>query len=573
MKPIKWVFYPENLELISHLSKNLGVSEVVSRFLINRKIDNVQDAKTFLRPELNDLHDPFLLSGMKEATERIHTAINRREKILIYGDFDADGITSTSLLLHFFKLMNSSVTHYIPNRINEGYSFTPKGLKHIIDNDVNLVISVDSGISSYDEIGYLKDNGVDVIITDHHEPPEILPPAVAIIDPKCKTCGYPFKQLSGVGVAYKLAWGVAQHFSPGKKVSPEFRQFLLNALAWVALGTVTDLVPLVGENRILAKFGLPAIQNSTNPGMRALCDLISPSKRLASEDISYRIGPRINASGRMGCVELAVDLFLTTSYKDAQDLAAKLDDKNKERQEIEKKIYDEISEQISEMKSDILIASNDSWHPGVIGVVASKLVEQYAKPVILITFANKKGRGSCRSIPGFDVFKALTHCSDLLDAYGGHSSAGGLQIDKSSVEPFKTRIAEFLKETMPGATFTSELNIDCELHLSSLSKLLLSEIEKLAPFGEANPEPVFASTGLQLVRPAQQVGRFSNHLSFIVRQGKTPISFKTIAFGRGDQADRLNNASSFSLAYTPKMNFFNGRSNIELEVRDIQIDD
>ncbi|MHC4943350.1 MAG: single-stranded-DNA-specific exonuclease RecJ [Planctomycetota bacterium] len=556
--------------MITTLASELNVSPIVSRVMINRGISSFDDAEQFLRPQLTDLFDPYLLAGMEEAGVRIQKAVNNREKILIYGDFDADGVTSTALLLHFFKLLNCSVTHYIPNRISEGYSFTAEGIQAIKEREVDLVISVDNGINSLDEIAHLKQNNIDVIITDHHEPPDVLPDADAIINPKCKHCTYPFKQLSGVGVAFKLAWGVAQHISKSKQVSPEFKQFLLNALAWVALGTITDLVPLVSENRIFAKFGLPAIQNSPNPGMRALCDIIGTSQLLVSEDISFRIGPRINAAGRLGRVGEAIDLFLTESYQEALVLAASLDEMNKERQTIERKIFEKVVTQIGAAEEDFIITGDEGWHPGVIGVVASKLVEEYGKPVILISFTNDKGRGSGRSVPGFDIYQALHDCADMLETYGGHSSAGGLTIMRDVVDPFKERISAFLKKSMPEKTFQAQLNIDCEIQISALSPLLLSEIDKLRPFGEANPMPVFATPGVQLARPAHQVGRDSSHLSFIVRQANK--TFKAIAFNRGSDLEKINDAETFSIAYTPKMNFFNGRSNLELEIKDIHYD-
>jgi single-stranded-DNA-specific exonuclease len=582
MRPKAWIFYPENQAEISALSSGLGVSEIVARILINRGIRDIEEGNAFLRPQLSDLYDPNLMAGVEEAAERIRKAVSHREKILIYGDFDADGVTSTSLMLHFFKCINASVTHYIPDRIHEGYSFTPRGLKAILEQKAKLVISVDNGINSCEEVAYLRQNGVDVIITDHHEPPEVLPEANAIIDPKCKHCPYPFKQLSGVGVAFKTVWGVAQHLSRSKKVSPEFRQFLLDSLAWVALGTITDLVPLVGENRIFANYGLPAIQNSTNPGMRALCDMIGasqqmasentgPVQRLTSEDVSFRIGPRINAAGRMGRVEVAVNLFSTDSYQEALRLASLLDDMNRERQSIEKAIFSEVVARVHGTEDDLIIAGDRDWHAGVIGIVASKLVEEYGKPAILLAFGDKKGRGSCRSIPGFDIYQALHHCEDLLDTYGGHASAGGLQIQRANVDVFKERISEYLKDSLPDEEFKAKLNIDCEIHLAALSHRLLSQIDKLRPFGEANPVPIFASSGLKLARPANKVGRDSSHLSFILRQG--PATYKAIAFGRGDDCDRLNQAPTFALAYTPRMNFFNGRSNLELDVKDILFDE
>lgn len=567
MKRKHWIFHPDDPKRIAALSSEAGVSEIVSRILINRGIENKDQVNTFLRPQLTDLFDPYLMAGMEEAAERIQKAIANREKVLIYGDFDADGVTSTVLLLHFFKLLNCTVSHYIPNRVSEGYSFTPEGLKAVVERETDLVISVDNGVNSCEEVAYLRQKGIDVIITDHHEPPDELPAANAVIDPKCKHCNYPFKQLSGVGVAFKLAWGVAQRFSKSKKVSPEFKQFLLNSLAWVALGTIADLVPLKGENRIFAKYGLPAIQNSTNPGLRALCDVIGSSQQITSEDISFRIGPRINAAGRMGQVERAVDLFLTETYQEALTMAAGLDEMNKERQTIEREIYKQAIEQLGTVEEDIIITGHDNWHPGVIGVVASKLVEVYGKPVILLSFSNGKGRGSCRSVPGFDVFQALTHCADHLVTFGGHSSAGGLSIVREEVNPFKSKMEEFLKDVMPGVEFQATIHIDCELQLSALSQLLLSEIDKLNPFGEANPVPVFASTGVQLAKPAQQVGRDSTHLSFILRQGRNTL--KAIAFNRGEDLEKINSTAPFSIAYTPKLNLFHGRPSVELEIKDI----
>ena len=580
MKHKTWIFYPENQALISNLSAEAKVPEIVSRILINRGIEDPADALSFLKPKLDDMLDPCLMADMDKATERIKNALKKREKILIYGDFDTDGITSTALLVHLFKCLNKSVSHYIPNRISEGYSFTQQGLKTILEKKIDLVISVDSGISSFEEISFLRQNNVDVIITDHHEPPAKIPPANAIINPKCKRCEYPFKHLSGVGVAFKLAWGVAQHLSQSKKVSPEFRQFLLDALAWVAMGTVADLVPLTGENRIFARYGLPAIINSTNPGMRALCDMINEylqprnrgpgaahSQRLTSEDISYRLAPRINAAGRMGLVEVALNLFLTSSYKEALGLASELDDLNKQRQVIERDIFTDVLTKIDACRDDIIITGSENWHPGVIGIAASRLVEEYGKPAILFSYSDDMGRGSGRSVPGFDIHKALTHCSDHLETFGGHSSAVGLSIKRELMDPFIERISLYLKKAMPEADFKASLNIDCEIQLSALSHNLLSQIDKLRPFGEHNPAPIFASSNVLLARPAQQVGRDSNHLSFFVKQGAGKL--KAIAFGRGEDCDKMNSADSFSLAYTPKMNFFNGRSNIELHVKDI----
>ena len=567
----RWVFYSEDPQCIAALSKKLNLSGILARILVNRGFHDPAEAETFLKPQLTDLFDPYLMAGMEEAVDCIQQAIHKGDRILIYGDFDADGITSTALLLHFFNLLNAPVSYYIPNRIGEGYSFTKQGLEAIIERDINLVISVDNGISSRNEVAYLRGKNIDVIITDHHEPPELLPQANAIVNPKQKHCAYPFKQLSGVGVAFKVAWAVAQRFSKSKKVSPEFRQFLLNGLAWVALGTITDLVPLRGENRILAKYGLPAIQNSTNPGLRALCDVINaPQQRLTSEDISYRIGPRINAAGRMGHVEVAIALFLTQSYGKAKELADELEKMNKNRQEIEKDIFDDVEGRTADLEKDIIISGDPGWHPGVIGVVASKLVEKYGKPAILFFYFDGKARGSCRSIPGFDIYHALCQCADLLETYGGHVSAGGLQILQSNLEAFKEKITSSMRESLSDLNLEPELNIDCEIQLSALSHHLLSQIEQLRPFGEGNSVPILASNNVTLAQPAQQVGRNGEHLSFYVNQGRNKL--KAIAFNRGSDLERITKASSFKLAFAPRMNFFGGRASMELEIKDIIFD-
>ena len=564
-----WIFYPEDRARIDAIIGKLRLSEIVARILVNRGIHQPDEAQAFLKPQLNDLADPGLMVDMDVAVARIHQAVRNREKILVYGDFDADGITGTSLLLHFFKLLNATTDYYIPNRITEGYSFTEEGIRAILDRDVNLVVSVDNGISSLKEVAELRSRGVDVIITDHHEPPDELPPANAVVDPKRKDCPYPFKKLSGVGVAFKLTWAVAQHLSRGKKVSPEFRRFLLNGLAWVALGTVADLVPLVGENRVFAKYGLPAIQNSPNPGLRALCDLISSSQRqaLTAEDISFRIGPRINAAGRMGRVDVAMELFLTGSYQKAMQLATELDAMNRERQQVERGIFEDVEKRREALDQRIIITGDPLWHPGVIGVVASKLVEKYGKPSILLSFTDGMGRGSCRSVPGFDMHQALSHCSDLLETFGGHASAGGMKIRKERLPDFEKKMRAYLERSRAGISFGTELNIDCEVNLVALSHRLLSELEQLRPFGEGNPVPILATSKVQLARPAQQVGKNADHLSFYVRQGTNQL--KAIAFSRGEDMERLNSVPSFTLAYSPRMNYFSGRSTIELEIKDI----
>jgi len=566
-----WNFLPDNLELQSRLSSELGISGVLSKLLVNR-VGSYEKTHSFLNPQLKDLCDPFVMRGMDAAVALIRKAAEQKKKFLVYGDYDVDGVSSTVLLLKLFRLLNIEVDYYIPNRVSEGYSFTDPGMAAVLDRKVDLLISVDNGISSLEQIKYLRKNGVDVIVTDHHEPPEILPPANVIIDPKQKDCPYPFKQLAGVGVAFKLAWAVAQEFSRSKeRVNPELRTFLLDALAWVALGTVTDLVPLVNENRLLAKFGIPAIHNSANKGLQAIYEITrSDSVQLTAEDISFRIGPRINAAGRMGQVEKAVDLFLAESGDEAERLAKTLDELNRDRQAIEKEIFRTAKQRVEESSDKLIVLADEAWHPGVIGIGASRLVEEFSKPAILISLERGVGKGSCRSLQGLDIYKALTHCSDLFEAHGGHALAGGFQIKEENIEPFREKISSFIAADLENLDPRPTINIDGELFLSSVSRTLLSELDCLRPFGEGNPVPVFVSTGLDLAAHPQAVGRNQNHLIFRVRQGGT--EFKAIAFGRGRDRDELSRAQKVSLAHTPRLNFFNGRMSIELHVKDIKID-
>ncbi len=574
----RWLFASADAETVRMLSERLRISQVLASILVNRQVTSVEEAELFLNPELNDLHDPFLLPGMQKATERIREAALSNEKVMIYGDYDVDGTTATALMVHFLRLLDMRVDYYIPHRIRDGYGMNAASIRRFIDEDVKLIITVDCGVNAVDQIALAAEHGIDVIITDHHEPGNVLPKAAAVIDPKLTGSQYPFRDLSGVGVAFKLACAMVQSLSHGRQTSNELREFILDAIGLVALGTVADVVPLLGENRILARYGLKALQTSQQAGVDALIESVYlRGTDISSSDVSFRIAPRLNAAGRMAEAALCVELFITNSTSEARIIAEKLGEINRERQRTQEEIFRSVRSKLEETHASLddvhaIVMADEGWHAGVLGIVASKMVEEYWRPTVLIDLAGDEGKGSGRSVQSFNLFEALQQCDEHLIAYGGHAQAAGVRIRSDKIDDFRDALNQIASRCILQENIAPSVTIDMELMLSDVNTYLIREISRMAPHGEGNRPPIFASSGLDIAGQPRLLGPTGKHISFYVRQGST--SLRAIGFGMGDLYEKITAGSRrCSLAYQPNLNEWKGTRSVELEIKDVRFID
>jgi single-stranded-DNA-specific exonuclease len=565
------------------LARELDVSPIVAQLLINRGIKDSASAHTFLKPDLNNLSDPMSLPGVKTALERIDKALKHKEKIVIYGDYDTDGVTATALLISMFKFIDTEVDYYLPNRLEEGYGLNKNAIKKIVDSGANLMITVDCGITDIESVAYAKELGLDIIVTDHHEPVRdekntiILPDAIAIINPKIIS-GNPM-ELSGVGVAFKLAWAFSQQFTNSKKQSPEFQAFLTEAIALVVVGTITDVSELSGENRILTAYGMPLLKNISVAWLDALIEKSRIKKdKLAPDDISFRIGPRLNASGRLGNAQTSLELLLCKSKRRALEMADELEKNNQNRQRIEKKILESVREKVLKkinLKKDYAIVLGDeSWHIGVLGIVASKIADEFNRPTVLFTIKGTRAKGSARSIQAFHLYEGLQHCHNLLVKYGGHSYAAGIEIETDNIEIFRDRLNEYAHSKLAEADLEPALQIDTEVLLSQLNYNSVRQIEQLMPFGEGNPEPVLISRNVEIAGTPNLVGANDEHCSFVVKQSGTQINcaHRVIAFNLAKKWDEFTKViqKPFQIAYIPKIDTWSYQPSIVLHLRDFK---
>ena len=558
---------PATVETLRH---GLQLEPIVAAALANRGVTGVEAAERFLNPSVDDLLDPFAMADMDKAADRIAAAVRDHEPLLVYGDYDVDGLTSTALMMQFLRYLGANPGVYVPNRASEGYSFTTGGVSSVLASGAKVVISVDNGIASFAPVDELSKAGVDVIITDHHLPSDSLPPAYAVVNPRRPDCGYPFKGLAGVGVAFKTACAVATRLSEGKRRSPEMARFLGEAMAWVALGTVADMVPLTGENRILAARGLRAIPLSTSPGLVALCAVagIRKSASFGEEDVSFKLAPRINAAGRMGRADLALELLIAGDEARALAVARELDGLNKQRQVVDRGIAHDVAERLSaEPADEPVVLHDDRWNTGLLGLVAGRLAGQIGKPAVLISAAHgDPAKGSCRSVPGFDVHAALAACTEHLVSHGGHAMAAGFTIRRSAIPAFRAAFVEVWARHVQAGARRAPLEYDGELPLAALTPRILEQLERLAPFGQGNSRPVLGAMGV-VVHEARRMGDGS-HLALSVGQGECTL--RAVAFGKGDLADALPRGTSADLLFKPRRNSFRGQSTIELELVDLR---
>lgn len=556
----RWQAAEVDPDLCGQLAEKLEVHPTVARMLIRRGIQEPEQAERFLFPKLHDLYDPFLLDGMREAVERIRRALDQKEKILIYGDYDADGVSSTSLLMRVFRGLGADVDYYIPNRFREGYGINKEALQLAKDRGFQLIISVDTGISAVEEAQFARELGLDLIITDHHEPPEKLPEALAVINPKKPGCPYPFDMLAGVGVAFKLATAVLGRV-------PE------ELLEIVALGTIADLVPLVDENRIFATYGLKRMNLREHAGISALLEIAGIEREVSAGHVGFALGPRINASGRLDSADLAVELMITSDYQQALTMAEELDRMNRERQQLVEEMAEEAAREVEsdpERHRYVIVVAKPGWNVGVVGIVASRLVEKYYRPVLVLGIDDEKGmaKGSARSIAGFDIYKALTACKDLLPHYGGHSMAAGMTLPAGDLPLLHERLTQLAKEWLTPEDYIPLSVADDELTLDKVEPLLIDQLQSLAPYGMGNPTPLFIVRGAHVTR-VQLMGQQNNHLKLYIEAGGKQL--EAVGFRLADLAEEMTPHARVELLGELQMNEWNGKRTPQLLIRDMAI--
>ena len=555
----EWKYYEADKEKIEEIKETYDINEILATILVNRGILNDKEIRIFLEPTRNDFRDPYDMPDMEKAVNRIMQAIENKEKIIVYGDYDVDGITSITVLKRFLSERNVEIDTYIPNRLDEGYGLNKNAIKQLSEKKYTLMITVDCGISGIEEIDYANSLGIDVVITDHHEPAEKLPNAVAIVDCKRKDNKYAFRELAGVGVVFKLIQALSMRMGLDEK---EYLKYL----DIVCLGTISDIVPLVDENRVIAKLGLKLTQVTKNLGLMSVIQS-SGYSQIDSNTISFGVAPRINACGRMGHQEEALQVFLSDDKNEVISLTQKLNEYNKERQETEKNIEKEVIEQIHKYnleKANSIVLGKDDWHHGVIGIVASKITDMYFKPCILICFEDGKGKGSGRSIPGFDLHEALSKCTDTIDKYGGHAMAIGINVCQDKFEEFREEFEKIVSESQI-KELSPILEIDKQIELDDINMNIIKSLDLLKPFGEGNRMPLFAIKNAKIdsIRSLSE----GKHLKITLKNRNSYID--AIGFNLGHFANELLIGDKIDIVGSLEINSFNGCDRVQINLKDI----
>ncbi len=551
-------------EDILALSKRLSLPYVVTTLLMNRGLFTDSQINAYRKKSLDSVYSPFCFCDMENATERIISAISAKEKIIIYGDYDVDGITSTSALYLFLKSQNADVDYYIPDRFTEGYGLNIMAINRLSKQGYSLMITVDCGITSVGEISFAKTQGLDVIVTDHHTPKEEIPKALAVLNPKVEDSGYPFSGLAGVGVTFKLILGLA------KALGLSTKDVFFKYVDLAALGTIADVVPLMDENRVIVDKGIAAIENTNNIGIKALLRASGIADRAKdTTSIAFSLAPRLNVAGRLENAKLSVELLTCTDEQKAQEIAEHLCDLNHKRQQIEQEIYLEALEMLKTQPVDqyVYVLSGKNWHHGVIGIVASRLAEKLYRPVIMISCENGKGKASCRSIEEFNLFDALTACEDTLTAFGGHSQAAGLSIEENKIDEFRKQINEYAKKELEGLTLSPKVKIDCELSPSALTLGGAKTLESFEPYGAGNELPVFSASNLK-VTAISAIGADKKHLRMSLSANGG--YFLAVGFNMAEYTEKIATGDIVKIAFNMSVNTYQGNENLQLILKDIK---
>jgi single-stranded-DNA-specific exonuclease len=565
----KWVIKERgDSGLVKQLAGDLGVSESLANLMVQRKITTPGEARKFFNPSLDYLHDPFLMKDMNRAVDRLSGAIKKGEKILVYGDYDVDGTTAVALVYSFLKKNNANVDYYIPDRYKEGYGVSFQGIDFAFNNNFKVVISLDCGIKAVEKIQYAKSKGLDVIICDHHYPGDEIPKALAVLDPKQPGCDYPYKELSGCGVGFKLIHAYSKiHSIPFSEIA--------NYLDLVAVSIASDIVPITGENRVLAYFGLKQLNEAPRTGLKEIIREAEVSRVLTIEDVVFKIGPRINAAGRMETGSKAVELLISDDPKVAAAISKEINCFNIERRNIDRSITTEAMRMISEnqrsVNSKTTVLFNPQWKKGVIGIVASRLIETYYRPTVILTESNGFATGSARSVQGYDLYQAIEACSDLLESFGGHMFAAGLTLKKENIEPFIERFEQFVNSTITEDQLSPRIFIDTELAFSEINEEFYRVMSQFQPYGPENMSPIFISYNVFDSGSGRMVGSSGEHLKLdLCQDSGTFRSIPAIAFGQADYFEYIKNGKPFDVCYSVEMNEFRGNRNLQLNIRDIK---
>jgi single-stranded-DNA-specific exonuclease len=560
-----WTLKPiPDTKVVSSLQESLGVAPIIATLLAQRGINTFEEAKQFFRPQLSDLNDPFLMKDMDLAVNRLHTAISGNEKVLVYGDYDVDGTTAVSLMYLFLKNKCSHVEYYIPDRYEEGYGVSYKGIDYAKSNGFTLIVCLDCGIKAVEKVAYAKDQGIDFIICDHHRPGEKLPSAVAVLDPKRMDCNYPFKELCGCGVGFKLAQAYHQYFNlPFEDLIP--------LLDLVVVSIAADIVPIIDENRVLAFYGLQQLNSNPRIGLKALMTVANRKEIFNISDVVFGLAPRINAAGRIEHGNKAVELLVQEDFSQAKVKAEYIDKHNLTRKELDQNITKEALEKIVPNAKTTVVFS-EKWHKGVVGIVASRLIETHYRPTIVLTESHGKLTGSARSVSGFDVYNAIDSCSNLLEQFGGHKYAAGLTLKKENLEAFIKQFEQVVSETITSEMLTPKISIDLEMSIADINKKTFRIIEQMAPFGPANSRPVFMVKGMIDNGTGRLIGQEKNHLKLALTDSDNSKTLDGIGFGMSDRFPMVQDKQSFDVCFVMDLNEWNGTTNLQLRIKDLRKD-
>jgi single-stranded-DNA-specific exonuclease len=565
----RWVVKEKgDTAVIKQLARALGVSESLANLMVQRNISSADEANTFFNPSLEYLHDPFLMKDMNIAVDRISSAVKKNERILVYGDYDVDGTTAVALMYSFLKDQYSNVEYYIPDRYKEGYGVSFQGLDFAYQNNCKVVITLDCGIKAVEKVKYARTKGLDVIICDHHYPGEEIPKALAVLDPKQPSCSYPYKELSGCGVGFKLIHAYSRvHGIPFSKIAPY--------LDLVAVSIASDIVPITGENRVMAYFGLKRLNESPRTGLKEIIRESEVTKALTIEDVVFKIGPRINAAGRMEAGSKAVDLLVSSDTRLATGISKEINNFNLERRSVDRIITTEAMRMIADdqrtVNSRTTVLYNPTWKKGVIGIVASRLIETYYRPTVILTESNGFATGSARSVQGYDLYQAIEACSDLLESFGGHMFAAGLTLKKENIRPFMDKFEHYVNSTITEEQLVPRVFIDTELSFFEINEEFFGTMSQFQPFGPENMSPVFISRNVFDTGSGRMVGSSGEHLKLDLCQESTgQKSFSAIAFNQANHFEYIKGGNPFDVCYSLEMNEFRGNRNLQLNVRDIK---